>query len=238
MFAPFGPVLDHIRWFGRQSLAMFGFTRPYSFALWAFFTFIMASFCIIRLQTLSALSAFCTTDEGGMAKECYYYLKPGTNRVGIVLHLVCALPGALLACLQFIPIIRQRLLVLHRVNGHFVILLTVLGTIGGLLVGKNSFIEGFEWQAVLAVVGLCFFGSAVIAFISIKRLQIEKHRAWMLRAWFYVSKAVEVNKASTVFTNFWSLGIIGWWTYHNAFNRYYSRQNRLKLRRIIYRYAL
>jgi len=34
---------------------------------------------------------------------------------------------------------------------------------------------------------IMFLGSLGLAYYNIKKLQIEEHRAWMLRAWFYVS---------------------------------------------------
>jgi uncharacterized membrane protein len=40
------------------------------------------------------------------------------------------------------------------------------------------------WIGLLAIMSLT---SLSLALYNIKRLQIDQHRAWMLRAWFYVS---------------------------------------------------
>ncbi len=44
--------------------------------------------------------------------------------------------------------------------------------------------------ATQALVGTLAIGTTVglgLAYYNIKRLQIDQHRAWMLRTWFYVS---------------------------------------------------
>lgn len=53
---------------------------------------------------------------------------------------------------------------------------------------RRAFGGGLDTQAglgLLAIMSLCSLGSAIV---SIKRLHIDAHRAWMLRAWFYVSR--------------------------------------------------
>jgi len=40
------------------------------------------------------------------------------------------------------------------------------------------------WVGLLAIMAVT---SLALAIYNIKRLQIDQHRAWMLRAWFYVS---------------------------------------------------
>jgi uncharacterized membrane protein len=97
------------------------------------------------------------------------------------------LPAALLACLQFIPVVRHKAIIVHRVNGYLVLLLSVLGTASAYMIMRHSFGGGLDIQAGLGLLGIMFLVSLVLAVVNIKRLQIEQHRAWMLRAWFYVS---------------------------------------------------
>ncbi len=47
--------------------------------------------------------------------------------IRIMLHLFCILPASLLVVLQFIPVMRYKAIILHRVNGHIVVLLALIG---------------------------------------------------------------------------------------------------------------
>ena len=51
---------------------------------------------------------------------------------------------------------------------------------------EKTFGGSLAMQAAGGLVTLMFLSSLGIAYYNIKRLQIEQHRAWMLRAWFYV----------------------------------------------------
>ncbi|KAI0132356.1 hypothetical protein BJ170DRAFT_245030 [Xylariales sp. AK1849] len=171
-----------------------GFSKGYNFVLWFIFLGALLGFTLARLQYLNIYGVFCGGgSSGALPGECFYYLKPGRYQIGIILHLVCILPAALLACLQFIPVLRHKAILVHRVNGYLVILLSLLGTIGAFMIGRHSFGGGIETQALVGLLGIMFLVSLVIAIINIKRLQIEQHRAWMLRAWFYAGAIVTMR---------------------------------------------
>lgn len=44
---------------------------------------------------------------------------------------------------------------------------------------------GFDVQTFVGVLAIAFVGSLVLAIINVRRLQIDQHRAWMIRAWAY-----------------------------------------------------
>ncbi|KAI1352186.1 hypothetical protein F5Y01DRAFT_304261 [Xylaria sp. FL0043] len=96
-----------------------------------------------------------------------------------------ALPGDLLACFQFVPVIRHKVILVHRINGYIVTLLSFVGTAAALVIGRRSAGGGVDVQLLFGVLAICFLGSLVIGIINIKRLQIEQHRAWMIRAWAF-----------------------------------------------------
>jgi uncharacterized membrane protein len=103
------------------------------------------------------------------------------------MHLACILPAALLACLQFVPVIRRTFVLFHRINGYLIITLSLVATAGALMLGRHSAGGGLDTQTAVGTVSLAFVASLALALYNVKRLQIEQHRAWMLRAWFYVS---------------------------------------------------
>lgn len=115
-----------------------------------------------------------------------YYLR-GHEKIGIILHLATVLPASFLVVFQFIPAIRYKVMLFHRLNGYLVIILSLLGTVGVLMIARHAFGGTLATQYATGFISIAFVGALVMAYINIKRLQIEQHRAWMLRAWFYVS---------------------------------------------------
>lgn len=85
---------------------------------------------------------------------------------------------------------RRRLLVVHRINGYTVLLLTLVSTAGALMLARRAFGGGFDVQAGVATISLMFVASLAVAYYSIKRLRVEQHRRWMLRAWFYAGSII------------------------------------------------
>ncbi|KAH8194842.1 hypothetical protein TruAng_010995 [Truncatella angustata] len=172
-----------------------GFSKGYNFVLWFIFLGAFFGFTLARLQYLNIWGVFCGSNgsDGALPGECYYYTNFDAAKIGIVLHLGCILPAALLACLQFIPVVRYKAMIVHRVNGWIVLLLSLLGTIGALMIARHAFGGGVDIQTAMGLLGIMFVGSLVLAVINIKRLQIEQHRAWMLRAWFYAGAIITMR---------------------------------------------
>jgi len=145
---------------------------------------------------LNISGVFCGPDAGSnhaAPGECYYYQHFDRYRIGIRLHLYTILPAALLVVLQFTPAIRQRLRLLHRINGYIVVLLAVIANIGAIMIAREAFGGTLATQSwigasfILTTVGLG------IAIYNVKMLQIDQHRAWMLRTWFYFSSIITLR---------------------------------------------
>lgn len=169
-----------------------GFTKGYNFVLWFIFGGALLGFALARSPQLNLHGVFCSPDAGaslGAAPgECWYYLHGARHEtVGIILHLAGVIPASILAFFQFIPIIRHRFILFHRINGYLALLLALLGAVGALLITRHAFGGGLDTQIGSGLLGITFVVSMVMAYVNIKRLQIEEHRAWMLRGWFYVS---------------------------------------------------
>ena len=146
----------------------------------------MLGFSLARLEYLDFTGKFA---KGSSPGEWYWY-RANHYRIGITLHLGCILPAGLLMIWQFIPAIRHKALLFHRINGYLVILLVLVSNAGALMIVRRSF--GGE-LATQGAVGLLVIGTTiglVMAYINIKRLQIDQHRAWMLRTMFYLGSII------------------------------------------------
>lgn len=128
----------------------------------------------------SASSSFANSSSPG---EWYYY-SAGYHRLGLTLHLWICMPAGFLMVWQFVPAIRQKLLSLHRLSGWTIIGLVTASNVGALMICNQSFGGTVETQSGVIVLAIMVSISAFMATYNIRRLQIDQHRAWMLRLSF------------------------------------------------------
>ncbi|KAE8445552.1 hypothetical protein EG329_013316 [Mollisiaceae sp. DMI_Dod_QoI] len=93
--------------------------------------------------------------------------------------------GFVLARFSYLNVTGHKLLLLHRINGHIVILLALIANAGALMIARRAFGGGPEVQSIVGVLAILTTSSMALAYYNIKILQIDQHRVWMLRAWFY-----------------------------------------------------
>ncbi|KAI3336129.1 hypothetical protein F4824DRAFT_509934 [Ustulina deusta] len=164
-----------------------GFAKGYNFTLWFIFVGALFVFSLARLKYLDFWGVFCNSDAvprtGALPGECFYYTEQRRYHIGIILHLATVVPGSLLACFQFVPVIRRKFMLVHRINGYIVTLLSFVGTAAALAIARRSAGGGVDVQLFVGLLGLSFVGSFVMSIVHVKRLHIEQHRAWMIRAW-------------------------------------------------------
>lgn len=171
-----------------------GFQKRYNFVLWSVFAFTLLAFALSHSPYLNYYGIFC---RQGYLKahlhaapgECYYFLNGAREQVGMMIHLFAIIPCCFLLFFQFTPFIRQRLPLFHRANGYIIILLTSMAVIGGLMASRRAFGGDPAFRASNILLSSLVIVGLAQAMVSIKRLQVEHHRAWMLRTWFWVSKA-------------------------------------------------
>ena len=107
----------------------------------------------------------------------------------MMLHLFCILPATFLVCFQFVPAIRHKVILIHRINGYLVILLCLISDAGALIVAQHAFGGDMSTRTYVGALVISTTLAYLFAYINIKRLQIDQHRAWMMRTWAYVSAA-------------------------------------------------
>ncbi|KAF2874236.1 hypothetical protein BDV95DRAFT_626998 [Massariosphaeria phaeospora] len=179
---------------GAKVRGPFGFKKTYNFVLWFIFAGALLGFVLARFMYLN-FNQFCppsriSNGNNAAPGECYYYTNFNQYKIGILLHLGGVLPSGLLAVLQFTPAIRQRFVLFHRINGYAVLLLFLLSTVGALMIARHAFGGGLDVQALVGTLAIMCTVSFVLSYINVKRLQIEQHRAWMLRGWFYAGSII------------------------------------------------
>ncbi|KAG0633839.1 hypothetical protein HOY80DRAFT_1062412 [Tuber brumale] len=162
-----------------------GFAKMYNFPLWVIFGGIMLGFSLARFQYLSDKIL-----EDSLAPGEWYWFSKDLYNTGLKIHLGCILPCGIIGVFQFLPIIRKKALLLHRIDGYMFLLLLWVSTGAALAIARRSFGGTIETQAGVFVLSFLTLTSSSLAYYNIKRLQIEQHRAWMLRTMIYMGSII------------------------------------------------
>ena len=153
----------------------------------------MLGFTLARLFYLNIAGSVSSSFANSAAPGEWYWYHTNHYRIGITLHLGAILPAGFLIIFQFIPLIRHKLLLVHRINGYAIILLVLVGNVGALMICRRAFGGSLATQAAVGVLALVSTTSMALAWYNIKRLQIDQHRKWMLRAMFALGTIVTLR---------------------------------------------
>ena len=74
------------------------------------------------------------------------------------------------------------MIILHRINGYTIFILYALGAAGGIIMTPHAYAGHIDTQTAAGALAILVFVAFVIAWLQIRRLQIDQHRKWMLRA--------------------------------------------------------
>jgi hypothetical protein len=170
---------------------LFGFSKRYNFIFWLIFGIPFSSFIIHHLKSLDFHGTFCPEGRTGSAVpgECFTFRQTGRIQMGLRVHLATIIPASILVLIQFTPILRcGKFIQLHRFNGYLIIGLSIVSMVASLVMADRAFGGGVDLQCYFGLATIMFLGSMLVSLFQIWLVQIEQHRAWMLRAWFYVSR--------------------------------------------------
>ncbi|KAK1235623.1 hypothetical protein PQX77_001142 [Marasmius sp. AFHP31] len=159
-----------------------GFKKGYNFVLWficggALLGFVLSRFMYLHPPTM--------LDE--VAPGEAFWLRSGIYKAAMLGHLGAVLPAGLLAVFQFVPIIRYKAIIVHRIAGYISLLGLFVGTAFAFILMRRSFGGDISTQFAVVALGAASLSSATVAWFNIKKLQIDQHRKWMLRTWSYAS---------------------------------------------------
>ena len=193
----------------RRAYQSLGFQKAYNFSLCQsilpsfqsiiltclviIFAGAIVGFSLARLSYLNISGSASSSYANGASPGEWYWYSHGIHRIGITIHLATILPAGLLMVWQFVPIIRHKYLMAHRINGYLVVTLVIISNIGALMIARRAFGGALATQAGVGVLAIMSTISIALAYYNIKRLQIDQHRAWMLRAMFYLGTIVTMR---------------------------------------------
>jgi uncharacterized membrane protein len=123
----------------------------------------------------------------------YFHFRIPLNKAFMWTHLASVLPAGLLAVTQFIPGIRARAMNFHRTAGKVINVLTFVSTISAWGMARVSFGGDFAIQSAVYLLGAMTLWSTVKSWTAIRRLQIDEHRIWLIRAWSYQMSVITLR---------------------------------------------
>lgn len=153
----------------------------------------LLGFTLARLSYLNISGTASSSFANGASPGEWYWYSNGIHRIGITIHLATILPAGLLIIWQFVPIIRHKFLLFHRINGYIIIILVIVSNVGALMIVRRAFGGHLSTQAATGVLAIITTVSIGLAYYNIKRLQIDQHRAWMLRTMFYLGTIITLR---------------------------------------------
>jgi hypothetical protein len=133
----------------------------------------MMGFVLARLSYLNIGGSASSSFKNGSSPGEWYWYKTGHYRVGITVHLGGILPAGFLMVWQFVPIIRYKFILFHRINGYIIVLLVFIGNAGALIICRRSFGGKIETQVGIVTLVFLTTTSISLAYYNIKRLQID-----------------------------------------------------------------
>ncbi|KAJ7898575.1 hypothetical protein B0H14DRAFT_3853017 [Mycena olivaceomarginata] len=131
------------------------------------------------------------TPGTSMAGEWFWFNQP-TYKVNLFIHIYLSTLGGIGAVFQFIPAIRRRKVIVHRLNGYSVLTCLIVGNICGGIVGRRSFGGDLNVQSGYYVMGLLVVVAALLGIYYVKK-DTRRHRRWMLRMVVYFAASISAR---------------------------------------------
>ena len=110
-----------------------------------------------------------------------FWFESGIYKIAMLAHLGTVLPAGFLAVFQFVPIIRYKAMIVHHISGYTSLVLLFVSTVFAFMMVRRSMGGDISIQFGGIVLGGMSLVSATLAWLNIKKLQIDQHRKWMLR---------------------------------------------------------
>ncbi|KAG9079668.1 hypothetical protein FRC06_007595 [Ceratobasidium sp. 370] len=177
------------KWAYRQLSTKLGFKERFSLTFFVLFGGALFGFCMSRLMMLAPSNVVTKTVPG----EWYWY-RQALYKPNIFMHIYMSIVGGTLAVFQFIPVIRRRKMILHRINGYVVFFTLIPGSVAGSIVARRAFGGDLNSETAYYTLGF-MIGPAGMLGVYFARVDTALHREWMLRMTLWL--AILIHLAGT-----------------------------------------
>jgi len=147
----------------------------------------LVGFCLARSISMNPGRTASLLPPG----EWFSFNQP-LYKSSLMIHIYLSTFGGIGALFQFIPAIRRRKVIIHRLNGYGVLTCLIVANICGGIVGRRSFGGELNVQSGYYVMGLMVIVSGVVGIYYVKK-DTRRHRKWMLRMVVYFSASISAR---------------------------------------------
>jgi hypothetical protein len=166
-----------------------GFREKYSLLFFVLFGGALIGFCLARTMMMYPANIQHKTVPG----EWFWY-RQRLYKPCILIHVYLSIISGIFAVFQFIPAIRRRAVILHRINGYMVLMLLIPSTVGGSIVARRAFGGDLNIQSSFFTLCIMIVSSAAFGILNVR--QTRKHRKWMLRTVTYAAVPITARLAT------------------------------------------
>ncbi|KAL0575729.1 hypothetical protein V5O48_006242 [Marasmius crinis-equi] len=184
---------------------MFGFREKFSLLYAFIFGGALFGFCLARSLLMDAGPKM---RENTVAGEFFWFDMP-LYKYNYIIHIYLSIIGGIFSGAQFVPTIRrgddsdcgvllfrnhktQNYVLLHRINGYFVLITLFAANVTGAIVTRRSFGGELNSQSVYYITAIMSNFSFLWAIYNVKK-DTKTHRKWMMRGVVYFSVVISAR---------------------------------------------
>ncbi|KAG7441523.1 uncharacterized protein BT62DRAFT_908001 [Guyanagaster necrorhizus] len=151
-----------------------GFKERFSLLFFIIFGGALAGYCLhgARTMNFALMKKYSASEWFWFGKEPF--------KANYALHIYTAVIGGIFSLFQFLPAIRRHAILVHRLNGYFVLILLVPSNVCGAIIGYRAFGGEVNSQSVYYTLGILSAGCLIMGLSNVKK-NTREHRKWMLR---------------------------------------------------------
>jgi len=162
-----------------------GFREPFSLLHCFVWGGALVGFSLARSVTMSPSQLA----DGQLIPGEWFWFKAPIYKINLLIHIYLTILGGIAVILQFLPAIRRRYMVFHRLNGYGVLFCLIVGNICGSIVGRRSFGGELNVQSAYYILGIMVVYSGLLGIYNVKK-DTRRHRKWMLRMVSYFAAVI------------------------------------------------
>ncbi|KAJ7119483.1 hypothetical protein C8R44DRAFT_624333 [Mycena epipterygia] len=174
---PRGSIYRSISW-------ILGFRDKYSLLNCFIWGGALVGYCLARSVTMNPGKIANLLVPG----EWFWFSHP-LYKINLFIHIYLTTIGGIGAVLQFLPAIRRRNVIIHRLNGYGVLFCLIVGNICGAIVGRRSFGGELNVQSAYYILGIMVVYAGFMGAYNVKK-DTRRHRKWMLRMVVYFATII------------------------------------------------
>ncbi|KAF7365774.1 hypothetical protein MVEN_00451400 [Mycena venus] len=170
--------------FYRSISWMLGFRDKYSLLNCIVWGGALVGFCLARTITMNPGRIPHLLIPGE-----WFWLSQPIYKPNLFIHIYFAIFGGIGALFQFLPVIRRRKVILHRINGYAVLFCIIVAVTCGSIVARRSFGGEVNSQSSYYIQAILIICAALMGIYNVKR-DTRRHRKWMLRMVVYFASVL------------------------------------------------